>query len=126
MVAKVTTALMTITVVLLASTLPALAGWQEDYRSARNAGNQRRALQVVEDASRRGDVEAEFTMGLIYHAGQLVRRDDEKGYAWMLVAIEHGFQQGRSSAAHLEKKLSQGQRDRAKGIAADIRSGRVR
>jgi hypothetical protein len=109
---------------LVITSLPAFAGWKEDYRAALNAGNQPRALQVVQDAISRGDAEAEFTLGLLYHAGQSLPRDDEQGYAWMLVGVENGFKRGEAAAAQVEKQLSTGQRDRAKGIANGIRARR--
>jgi TPR repeat protein len=123
---RLTTMLALLIFWLLASALPAFAGWKEDYRAALNAGNQQRALLAVEGATLRGDAEAEFTMGLLYHAGQLVPQDDEKGYAWMLAGVEHGFIRGKSSAEGLEKRLSAEQRERGRAMANRIRGGRIR
>jgi len=122
---RMTTMLALITIWLLTSALPAVAGWKEDYRAALGAGNQQRALQAVKSATVRGDAEAEFTMGLLYHAGKLVPRDDEKGYAWMLAGVAHGFHRGKSSAESLGKRLSAGQRDRGKEFANRIRGGTI-
>jgi TPR repeat protein len=117
---RLMTMLAMITLWLLTTTLPAFAGWKEDYRAALNAGNRSRALLIVQDAAARTDAEAEYTLGQLYYTGMLVPRDAEQGYAWMLVGTENGYHLGHDSVMRVEKQLSSGQRERGKGLAKDI------
>jgi TPR repeat protein len=111
---------------LVATPLSAVAGWKGDYRAALSSNNHSRALDIVQSAVSRGDAEAEFTLGLLYHAGQGVPHDDERALAWMRVGVEGGFRAGQSSAAHLEERLSPGQRQRAHQLAESIRVNKGR
>ncbi len=110
-----------LTFFLVITALPAFAGWKEDYRAALNNQNDARALKIVNDAVDRGDAEAEFTLGLLYHSGQGVIQNNEQAYAWMLVGIENGFKQGNGSVEFLGRKMSPLKVENAKKIAAEIK-----
>lgn len=111
---------------LLLNTSVAVADWRENYRQALSNGNHDRALRIVQSEVDRNDPEAEFTLGLLYHAGQGVVRDDEQAHAWMSIAIEHGFRRGETSRKFVEEKLAPGQLDRAKKLADALRNKRMK
>lgn len=60
-------------------------------------------------AAKRGDVAAQFRLGLIYARGLGVHRDPVKALAWLTIASSHGHQEAEKQMVQLSLQLSENQ-----------------
>lgn len=110
--------------ILTVSGVALSADWRESYRQAISDDNPSRAARIVQEEAALNNAEAEYTLGMLYQAGQGVGQDDAQAHAWMTIGFEHGFRRGEDSLKFIEKKLAPGQLLRAKQLADGIRSSK--
>jgi TPR repeat protein len=53
-----------------------------------------KAFDCYEQASEKGNPSAMFSLSLMYHFGEIVAKNDEKAYEWMLKSYKSGFRGG--------------------------------
>jgi len=62
---------------------------------AATAGNFKEAASIWEDMAAKGDPQAQFNLGLMYHSGAVLPRDEHKAVALYEKAAEGGYTQAQ-------------------------------
>jgi len=77
-------------ILLLLITTQAFAGRFEEGVFAANKGDYTRALKLWRPLAKHGNVKAQYNLGLMYHKGLGVARNDRVAVRWWRKAAEHG------------------------------------
>ena len=100
-------------VVLWALAAPARAGYQAGLE-AYEAGRHDLALEEFRSLAERGDAQAEFMLGVMYHYGKGVPRDDVLAAIWFFKAARKGNANGQLAIGSLHVRGEGVRRDLVK------------
>lgn len=84
-------------VLVLAGTLPLAQAADEMGKSfdAAEAGNFDRAVAIWKSLAEKGDAQAQFNLGLMYHSGLGLTQNEGEAVKWYQKAAEGGYSQAR-------------------------------
>ena len=71
-------------------------------------------------AAEQGNVGGQCNLGLYYIEE---KRDNVRGYAWILLSVKNGLEDTTSKLAELEKQMDKGEIERAKNLAEEYSKG---
>lgn len=66
---------------------------------AQESGDYKTALQVMGPLADKGHAHAQFNVGLMYHSGLGVKRDEQRAVQWYHKAAENGYKQAQEYLA---------------------------
>ena len=75
---------------LFATTLSFGANFQEGW-SAIEKGDYKTALSIFEDLAKKGDIEAQYNLGVMYYNGYGVKQDYKKAIEWYEKSAIQGY-----------------------------------
>ena len=87
---------------------------EEVYKNFAEAANRYRKV------AEQGDANAQRNLGLYYIQE---KRDNVRGYAWILLSVKNGLEDLASKLAELEKQMDKGEIERAKKLAEEYSKG---
>ena len=87
---------------------------EEVYKNFAEAANRYRKV------AEQGDANAQRNLGLYYIQE---KRDNVRGYAWILLSVKNGLEDSTSKLAELEKQMDKGEIERAKKLAEEYSKG---
>ncbi len=87
---------------------------EEVYKNFAEAANRYRKVAEQRDAN------AQRNFGLYYIQE---KRDNVRGYAWILLSVKNGLEDLTSKLAELEKQMDKGEIERAKKLAGKYSKG---
>ena len=87
---------------------------EEVYKNFAEAANRYRKV------AEQGDANAQHNLGLYYIQE---KRDNVRGYAWILLSVKNGLEDSTSKLAELEKQMDKGEIERAKKLAEEYSKG---
>lgn len=87
---------------------------EEVYKNFAEAANRYRKV------AEQGDANAQRNLGLYYIQE---KRDNVRGYAWILLSVKNGLEDLTSKLAELEKQMDKGEIERAKKLAEEYSKG---
>lgn len=74
------------------------------------------AAKWYRKVAEQGDANAQRNLGLYYIQE---KRDNVRGYAWILLSVKNGLEDLTSKLAELEKQMDKGEIERAKKLAGE-------
>ena len=80
----------TFVLLLLGMAQAALAGPLEDALATYSRGDYAGALRLLQPLAERGEVEAQYNLGIMYDKGQGVKRDYVEALKWLRLAAAQG------------------------------------
>ena len=78
------------------------------------------AAKWYRKVAEQGDANAQRNFGLYYIQE---KRDNVRGYAWILLSVKNGLEDLTSKLAELEKQMDKGEIERAKKLAEEYSKG---
>lgn len=78
------------------------------------------AAKLYRAAAEQGNVGGQCNLGLYYIQE---KRDNVRGYAWILLSVKSGLEDLTSKLAELEKQMDKGEIERAKNLAEEYSKG---
>lgn len=78
------------------------------------------AAKWYRKVAEQGDANAQRNLGLYYIQE---KRDNVRGYAWILLSVKNGLEDSTSKLAELEKQMDKGEIERAKKLAEEYSKG---
>lgn len=78
------------------------------------------AAKWYRKVAEQGDANAQRNLGLYYIQE---KRDNVRGYAWILLSVKNGLEDLTSKLAELEKQMDKGEIERAKKLAGEYSKG---
>ena len=78
------------------------------------------AAKWYRKVAEQGDANAQRNLGLYYIQE---KRDNVRGYAWILLSVKNGLEDLTSKLAELEKQMDKGEIERAKNLAGEYSKG---
>ena len=78
------------------------------------------AAKWYRKVAEQGDANAQRNLGLYYTQE---KRDNVRGYAWILLSVKNGLEDLTSKLAELEKQMDKGEIERAKKLAGEYSKG---
>ena len=78
------------------------------------------ATKWYRKVAEQGDANAQRNLGLYYIQE---KRDNVRGYAWILLSVKNGLEDLTSKLAELEKQMDKGEIERAKKLAEEYSKG---
>lgn len=78
------------------------------------------AAKLYRAAAEQGNVGGQCNLGLYYIQE---KRDNVRGYAWILLSVKSGLEDLTSKLAELEKQMDKGEIERAKNLAGEYSKG---
>lgn len=78
------------------------------------------AAKLYRAAAEQGNVGGQCNLGLYYIEE---KRDNVRGYAWILLSVKNGLEDLTSKLAELEKQMDKGEIERAKKLAEEYSKG---
>lgn len=78
------------------------------------------AAKWYRKVAEQGDANAQRNLGLYYIQE---KRDNVRGYAWILLSVKNGLEDSTSKLAELEKQMDKGEIERAKKLAGEYSKG---
>ena len=78
------------------------------------------AAKWYRKVAEQGDANAQRNLGLYYIQE---KRDNVRGYAWILLSVKNGLEDLTSKLAELEKQMDKGEIERAKKLAEEYSKG---
>lgn len=78
------------------------------------------AAKWYRKVAEQGDANAQRNLGLYYIQE---KRDNVRGYAWILLSVKSGLEDLTSKLAELEKQMDKGEIERAKNLAEEYSKG---
>lgn len=87
---------------------------EEVYKNFAEAANRYRKV------AEQGDANAQRNLGMYYIQE---KRDNVRGYAWILLSVKNGLEDSTSKLAELEKQMDKGEIERAKKLAEEYSKG---
>ncbi len=78
------------------------------------------AAKWYRKVAEQGDANAQRNLGLYYIEE---KRDNVRGYAWILLSVKNGLEDLTSKLAELEKQMDKGEIERAKNLAGEYSKG---
>lgn len=78
------------------------------------------AAKLYRAAAEQGNVGGQCNLGLYYIQE---KRDNVRGYAWILLSVKNGLEDTTSKLAELEKQMDKGEIERAKNLAGEYSKG---
>lgn len=78
------------------------------------------AAKWYRKVAEQGDANAQRNLGLYYIQE---KRDNVRGYAWILLSVKNGLEDLASKLAELEKQMDKGEIERAKKLAEEYSKG---
>lgn len=78
------------------------------------------AAKWCRKVAEQGDANAQRNLGLYYIQE---KRDNVRGYAWILLSVKNGLEDLTSKLAELEKQMDKGEIERAKKLAGEYSKG---
>lgn len=78
------------------------------------------AAKLYRAAAEQGNVGGQCNLGLYYIEE---KRDNVRGYAWILLSVKNGLEDLTSKLAELEKQMDKGEIERAKKLAGEYSKG---
>lgn len=78
------------------------------------------AAKWYRKVAEQGDANAQRNLGLYYIQE---KRDNVRGYAWILLSVKNGLEDSISKLAELEKQMDKGEIERAKKLAEEYSKG---
>lgn len=78
------------------------------------------AAKWYRKVAEQGDANAQRNLGLYYIQE---KRDNVRGYAWILLSVKNGLEDTTSKLAELEKQMDKGEIERAKKLAGEYSKG---
>lgn len=78
------------------------------------------AAKLYRAAAEQGNVGGQCNLGLYYIQE---KRDNVRGYAWILLSVKNGLEDLTSKLAELEKQMDKGEIERAKKLAGKYSKG---
>lgn len=78
------------------------------------------AAKWYSKVAEQGDANAQRNLGLYYIQE---KRDNVRGYAWILLSVKNGLEDLTSKLAELEKQMDKGEIERAKKLAGEYSKG---
>ena len=78
------------------------------------------AAKLYRAAAEQGNVGGQCNLGLYYIQE---KRDNVRGYAWILLSVKNGLEDLTSKLAELEKQMDKGEIERAKKLAEEYSKG---
>lgn len=88
-------------IVCLLLTAQVFAGQFEQGAAAANRGDYATALKFWRPLARRGDVKAQFNLGVMYHQGLGVRKSDRETAKWWHRAAERGYARAQTNLGNM-------------------------
>ena len=82
--------------------------------------NHSEATKWYRKVAEQGDANAQRNLGLYYIQE---KRDNVRGYAWILLSVKNGLEDSTSKLAELEKQMDKGEIERAKKLAEEYSKG---
>lgn len=82
--------------------------------------NYRMAEHWYREAAEQGYAPAQHNLGLMLIKGQGTRQDVMEGWAWLMLAADHGHDASRDLLAIMEEDFGSAQRDRAQQVKSDL------
>ena len=103
-------------VFLLVSALfaPVVAGPLEDGVKAFSHADYAKALKLLEPLAEKGDIDAQYTLGMIYSKGDGVEQDNVKAYMWFSLAARKGDKDAAADRDQVGSGMSPDKLDDAK------------
>lgn len=78
------------------------------------------AAKWYRKVAEQGDANAQRNLGMYYIQE---KRDNVRGYAWILLSVKNGLEDTTSKLAELEKQMDKGEIERAKKLAEEYSKG---
>lgn len=78
------------------------------------------AAKWYRKVAEQGDANAQRNLGMYYIQE---KRDNVRGYAWILLSVKNGLEDLTSKLAELEKQMDKGEIERAKKLAEEYSKG---
>lgn len=78
------------------------------------------AAKWYRKVAEQGDANAQRNLGMYYIQE---KRDNVRGYAWILLSVKNGLEDSTSKLAELEKQMDKGEIERAKKLAEEYSKG---
>lgn len=78
------------------------------------------AAKWYRKVAEQGDANAQRNLGLYYIQE---KRDNVRGYAWILLSVKNGLEDLTSKLAELEKQMDKGEIERAKKLTGEYSKG---
>lgn len=78
------------------------------------------AAKWYRKVAEQGDANAQRNLGMYYIQE---KRDNVRGYAWILLSVKNGLEDSISKLAELEKQMDKGEIERAKKLAEEYSKG---
>ena len=78
------------------------------------------AAKWYRKVAEQGDANAQRNLGLYYIQE---KRDNVRGYAWILLSVKNGLEDLTSKLAELEKQMDKGEIERAQKLAGEYSKG---
>ena len=78
------------------------------------------ATKWYRKVAEQGDANAQRNLGLYYIQE---KRDNVRGYAWILLSVKNGLEDSTSKLTELEKQMDKGEIERAKKLAEEYSKG---
>lgn len=78
------------------------------------------AAKWYRKVAEQGDANAQRNLGLYYIQE---KRDNVRGYAWILLSVKNGLEDLTSKLAEMEKQMDKGEIERAKKLAGEYSKG---
>eukprot|EP01012_Entosiphon_sulcatum_P042440 TRINITY_DN56470_c0_g1_i1.p2 TRINITY_DN56470_c0_g1~~TRINITY_DN56470_c0_g1_i1.p2 ORF type:complete len:127 (-),score=22.88 TRINITY_DN56470_c0_g1_i1:293-673(-) len=100
----------------------AYAGPLEDGVKAYSKADYARATRLLEPLAQNGDVDAQYTMAMMYRKGQGVGEDKVHAYMWYDLAARKGDKEAASDREQVGSTMSAQQVEEAKRLAAEWKS----
>lgn len=97
----------------------ALAGPLEDGVKAYSKADYARASRLLTPLAEGGDIDAQYTMALMYQKGQGVSEDKVHAYMWFDLAARKGDKDAKSDRDSLGGTMTPAQVEEAKRLATD-------
>ncbi len=104
---------------LVLATAPAIAGPLEDGVKAYSKADYRAAERLLMPLAEQGNVDAMYSIAMMYHKGQGLSEDKVKAHLWYDLASRNGDKDAASDRDALERDMTPDQVAEAKKMATE-------
>jgi TPR repeat protein len=84
----------------------AFAGPWEDGMAAYNRGDYMPAIRLFRPLAEQGNAKAQHLIGVMYHKGEGVTRNDVRAFAWFSMAAAHGDSDAKAKLPEVSKTMT--------------------